>query len=448
MTTPRPRTSSAALAALVVVALAAAACSPSSSGGDQSSGSGGKTTVSVRIWDDQVQKAYEKSFAAFEAKNPTITVKINLVPYADYFTKLPLDVSSGDIDDIFWINSSPFGQLADSGALVDVGSKLADEKAGWVQAAVDQYSRGGKLWGLPALTDGRSVVYYNKQLVAAAGVDPANLSWNPSDPASDTFLAAAKKLTKDSNGRTADQSGFNGKQLVQYGTNVANDLGAIYYNFIGSNGGRFQADDGSFVFASDPKSVQAMDYLVKLVNTYRVAPSAADTNDNGDFSRDKFLQGKLALFESGTYNLKNIADGAKFDWGIAPIPAGPAGRVSVVNSIVAAGSAKSKNPDAMLKVLRWLGSKEGAAFVGESGSALPAVTAAQQSYYDYWKKEQVDTSQFGQASGTATIAAPFGPKFLDADNAFNPVFKEIFAGRTPVAAGLQKAQDAANAAIK
>ncbi|GAA4359934.1 ABC transporter substrate-binding protein [Angustibacter luteus] len=441
------RTRLTALASLAVLALAAAACSPSSSG-DDSADSGGKTTVTVRIWDDQVQKSYAESFAAFTKANPDITVKINLVPYADYFTKLPLDVSSGDIDDIFWLNSSPFGQLADSGALMNIDKALPDEKSGWVKAAVDQYSRNGTLYGVPALTDGRTVVYYNKKLLSAAGVDPSKLTWNPSDPASDSYLAAAKKLTKDSKGRTADQPGFDGKKLAQYGTNIANDLGAIYYNFIGSNGGKFQAEDGSFVFSQDAKSAQAMAYLVKLINADHVAPSAADTNDNGDFSRDKFIQGKLALFESGTYNLKNVADGAQFDWGIAPMPAGPAGRVSVVNSVIAAGNAKTKHEDATVKVLKWLGSTEGASYVGKSGAALPAVTAAQQSYYDYWKKEDVDTAQFGEASGSATIEPPFGPKFLDANNAYNPIFKEIFAGRTPVDSGLKKAQDAANAASK
>ncbi len=39
-----------------------------------------------------------------------------------------------------------------------------------------------------------------------------------------------------------------------------------------------------------------------LINKEHVAPSAADTNDNGDFSRDQFLQGKIALFQSGAYN--------------------------------------------------------------------------------------------------------------------------------------------------
>jgi len=435
-------------AALALLTGATAACSPSAAKQDAAggSGSGGRTTVTVRLWDDQVAKAYTQSFAAFSKANPSIDVKLNLVPYASYFTKLPLDISSNTIDDVFWLNSSPFGALADSGALMDVGAALPGEKAGFVPAAVEQYSRGSKLYGVPALTDGRIVLYYNKKLVDAAGVDPANLTWNPSGQG-DTFLPALKKLTKDSAGKTADQPGFNGSKVTQYGFNAANDLGGIYYNFIGSNGGQFQADDGSFVFAQ-PKSQQAIQYLVDLINKEHVAPSAADTNDNGDFSRDAFLQGKMALFESGTYNLKNVADGATFDWGIAPIPAGPAGRVSVVNSVIAAGNAKTKNKDATVKVLKWLGSEQGAAFVGQSGTALPAVTAAQKAYYDFWAKEKVDTAQFGAASGTATISAPFGPKFNDANNAYNPIFKEVFAGRTPVPAGLQKAQDAANAAGK
>ena len=438
------RSRSLVMAALAL-AVGLAACSPSASN-QSGQNAAGKTTVTVRLWDDQVAKAYQASFAAFTKANPDINVKINLVPFADYFTKLPLDVSSGVMDDIFWVNSSPFGALADSGALLNIDQALPDEKAGWVKAAVEQYTRNGVLWGVPALTDGRSVVYYNKGLVGAAGVDPATLAWNPSG-AGDTFLPAAKKLTKDSAGKTADQPGFNASQVDQYGFNAANDLGAIYYNFIGSNGGAFQAPDGSFVFAQ-PKSEQAIKYVVDLINKYHVAPSAADTNDNGDFSRDKFLQGKMALFESGTYNLKNVFDGAKFAWGIAPMPKGPAGRVSVVNSIIAAGNAKTAHKEATIKVLRWLGSAQGASFLGQSGAALPAVTSAQTAYYQFWDKAHVDMTQFGQASGTGTIPAPFGPKFGDANNAYNPIFKEIFAGRTPVAVGLAKAQAAANQAIK
>src|SRR5690606_23904341 len=244
----------------------------------------------------------------------------------------------GTVDDIYWLNSSNFGALADQGKLIDVGRELADLQAGWVPAAVEQYSRNGTLWGVPAPTDGRIAVYYNKALVEAAGVDPNDLTWHPTDPSADTFLPAVRKLTRDSAGRTADQPDFDPGAITQYGFNSARDLQAIYYNFVGTNGGRIHADDGTRTFTR-PDTVQAFDYMVNLVSTHHVSPSATNTNATPDFSRDQFLQGKMALFQSGTYARKNAGDGATFEWGIAPLVAGPQGRVSVVNSVIAAGNA-------------------------------------------------------------------------------------------------------------
>ncbi|MFC4943458.1 ABC transporter substrate-binding protein [Pseudonocardia sp. GCM10023141] len=434
------------LAAAAAAAIVLAGCSPAAPSGNAPSAAG-VTTVTFRLWDTQVAAAYAKSFAEFSKQHPDIKVQLNTVAFSDYFTKLPLDVSSGTADDIYWLSSQYFGGLADSKKLIDVGKELAPEVPAWVPAAVQQYTRGGALWGVPALTDGRIVVYYNKDMVTAAGVDPSKLTWNPTDPAADTFLPAAQKLTKDATGKTADQPGFNPGAVTQYGFNAARDLQAIYYNFVGSNGGTFQAPDNTFDFAS-PQGVQAFSYLADLINKYHVAPSAADTNTNGDFSRDQFLQGKMALFQSGTYNLKNISDAAKFGWGIAPLLNGPKGRVSVVNSVIAAGNADSPRHDAIIQVLKWLGSEQGASFVGAEGAALPAVTAAQKGYFDFWSGKGVDTQYFGAAGGTDTIPAPAGPKFGAASTAFEPTLNEIFAGRTPAATGLQQAQDQGNAALK
>lgn len=433
----------AVLTAALLVPLAA--CSPA--GPDDAPAADGVTTVSVRVWDDQVAAAYEKSFTEFSKQNPDIRVQVRTVPYADYFTGLTLDVASGTADDIYWLNTLYFGALADGGKLIDVGRELAGETGGWVPAAVQQYTRAGTLWGVPALTDGRIVVYYNKAMVDAAGVDAANLTWNPTNPAADTFLPAARRLTRDAAGHTADQPGFDPGSVTQYGFNAARDLQAIYYNFIGSNGGRFQAPDDTFAM-TEPPTEQAFSYLVNLINTQHVSPPASATNDNPDFSRDQFLQGKMALFQSGTYNLKNIDDGATFDWGIAPLLAGPAGRVSVVNSVIAAGNADSPRHEAIVRVLRWLGSEQGASFVGAQGAALPAVTAAQKGYVDYWTGRGVDTRYFGADGGTDTIPAPSGPKFGAGATAFEPILNDVFAGRTPVPQGLQAAQDAGNAALR
>ena len=429
-------------------AAALAACSPNQqqeSNADNSSGA--KTTIGFRLWDDQVAKAYRRAFDAFSKQNPGITVKINVVPWANYWDQLPVDVGGGTIEDIFWTNSLNFEQYADAGKITDINSLLGGVDDAWQKSVVEQYTYKDKLWGVPQIADANGI-FYNKSLVDAAGVDVGSLHWKPGAGAGDTLLPALRKLTKDSTGKTAADAGFRPAKLKVYGFNAAYDLQGIYFPFIGANGGKWQADGSNrFVFGSDPRTVQAFQYLVDLINKNHVSPSAADTNDNGDFSRDQFLQGNMAIFQSGTYNLANVADGAKFTWAIAANPAGPAGSYGVASGVVAVASAATQHAAAVKKLLRWLGSAEGNRFVGESGSALPAVTTAQSSWVDFWKAKNVDVQPFVDAAAGKTIQAPRGTGGSGSSDAYDPILKEIFLGRTPVTSGLAKAEKAANAAI-
>ena len=210
--------------------------------------------------------------------------------------------------------------------------------------------------------------------------DLSTLRWSPN--ADDTLRPLLHRLTVDADGHTAGTTGFDSARVRQWGYNAANDAQGIYLNYIGSAGGTYQIGD-RFAF-DNPGAVEAFTYLVKLINDDHVAPPASETNDNGDFSRNQFLAGRMALFQSGTYNLATITAQAKFRWGVAMLPAGPKGRVSVTNGIAAAGNSASTHPDAVRQVLAWLGSTEGNQYIGRQGSAIPAVTAAQQVYFDYW----------------------------------------------------------------
>lgn len=428
-----------------------AACSPNQQAekgsGDGSGGAGAKTTVGFRLWDDQVAQAYQKSFAAFSKANPDITVKINVVPWANYWEQLPIDVGGGTVDDLFWTNSTNFTQYADAGKITDIATLLGGPDDAWQKSLVEQYTYKDKLWAVPQVADANGI-FYNKKLLDAAGIDPTKLAWQPGGGKGDSLLPALRKLTKDSAGNSADQSSFNPKKLKVYGHNAAYDLQGIYFPFLGSNGGKWQADDSNkFVFGSDQLTVQAFQYLIDLIDKYHVAPSAADTNDNGDFSRDQFLQGNMAIFQSGTYNLANVSDGTKFDWGVAVNPAGPAGSYGVASGVGLVASAATKNTDAVKKVLTWLGSADGNKFIGESGSGLPAVTTAQDSWVDFWKGKDVDVQSFVDAAAGKTIQAPKGTGGSGSQDYYEPILKEIFLGRTPVKSGLAKAEKGANAAI-
>jgi len=156
----------------------------------------------------------------------------------------------------------------------------------------------------------------------------------------------------------------------------------------------------------------------------------------------------MALFQSGTYNLSPVAKDATFHWGVAMLPIGPAGRVSVTNGIAAAGNSATKHPDAVRQVLAWMGSTEGNTYLGRTGAAIPAVLKAQPVYFDYWAAKGVDVTPFFSVLDGPRIPAPGGAGFAAGNDALQSYFDDMFFGRGDVATVLRQAQAAANAAAR
>ncbi|HHW82296.1 MAG TPA: sugar ABC transporter substrate-binding protein [Actinomycetales bacterium] len=408
----------------------------------------GSTTVTFRLWDDVAAPAYEESFDAFTAQNPDINVEVELVSWGDYWTRLPLDLQSGDMADIFWTNSSNFARFADAGNLINITEALGDDHDEWTQSVVDLYTRDGSLWGVPQLWDSIAL-FYNKDLTDAAGVDPTNLKFLPATergPDADTLIDAAQALTLDAEGRTPADEGFDPNTREQYGFNAQLDLQAIYLDFLAQTGATFQDEDNNFAFNS-PEGVLAFQYIYDLINTWHVAPSAAETNTNGDFSRELFLQGKMGLFQSGPYSLKMIADNADFEWGIAPMVEGPEGRISVVHGVAAVGNANSENMDATLRVLEWLGSAEGQNAIATQGVSFPGAVEAQQGFVDYWAAEGVDVQPFIDAAEGTTQMAPVGPEVNAGLNEYTPYLQDMLLGNISVEDAVNQAVEEGNAAM-
>lgn len=438
----RPRFSTLVAAALV--AIAALLLTTAVLMGRTGEPRGGKVVVTVRLWAEPIAAAYKQSFEAFTRAHPNIEVHTNLVAYSNYFDTLRTDVAGGSADDIFWLSNAYLDAYADSGRLLKIDtSRTAD----WDSAVVEQFTRKGVLWGVPQLTDAGIAVFYNADLLAAAGVDPRELDtarW--SLDGADTLRALLARLTIDADGHAAGTPGFDGSRIRQWGYNAANDPQGIYLNYIGSAGGVFQGGD-EFAF-DNQGAVDAFRYLVDLINVDHVAPPASDTNDNGDFSRNQFLAGRMALFQSGTYSLAAVARDAAFRWNVAMLPIGPAGRVSVTNGIAAAGNSATRHPDAVREVLAWMGSGAGNAYLGREGAAIPAVLSAQPVYFSYWQAKGVDVTPFFAVLNGPRIPAPGGPGFAAGNQALKPYFDEMFLGRGDIPTTLRQAQAAANAAAQ
>ena len=433
----------------------AAACSPSSDDGGGESGSsasdaggstgGDKGTLTFRLWDDNAVPAYEESFTAFTAESGW-NVEIDVVPWADYWTRLPLDVASGDAADVYWMNSANYVQFKDSEALLDINEVVPDGAAQWEQSVVDLYTRDGGLWGVPQIWDSIAV-FYNKGLVEEAGVDPSALAFDPSAE-TDSLRDAARALTVDGAGLHPGEDGFDVDSREQFGFNSQADRQAIIGPMLASNGATWQEDD-QYTFAS-PEGIEAFQYMADLINVENVAPSAADTNENGDFTRDLFTQGKLGLFQSGPYNLLAISEGVddSFEWALAAPVAGPEGAKSLVHGVVAVGNAQADDDqqEGIAELLTWLGSKDGQLPLAEQGVSFPGHVEAQDAFIAFWEEKGVDVSVFVDAAKNPA-EADTGARANAGLGAAIPIFQEVFIGRLSAEDGIPQAQEEGNSAM-
>ena len=83
-------------------------------------------------------------------------------------------MAGGSADDIFWLSNAYFAGYADSGRLMDIAETLgANASQAWEPSVVDQFTRNGVLWAVPQLTDAGIAVYFNADLLDAAGVRTA-----------------------------------------------------------------------------------------------------------------------------------------------------------------------------------------------------------------------------------------------------------------------------------
>ena len=79
---------------------------------------------------------------------------------------------------------------------------------------------------------------------------------------------------------------------------------------------------------------------------------------------------------------------------------------------------------------------------------MPAVLAAQRTYFDYWAGKRVDVAPFFDVLRGPRIPAPGGAGFAAGFDALKPYFDEMFLGRMDVGQALARAQTAANAAAE
>jgi len=250
-------------------------------------------------------------FAAdFMKENPAIKVTpIYAGTYQDTIVKALTAHKSGTPPATSVLLSTDMFTLIDEDAIVpfDGFIKTADDKA-WVGSFYKSFmlnsETGGKIWGIP-FQRSTIVLYYNKELFKAAGLDPNK----PPQTWVEMADMAAKLTVKDASGK-----------VTQYGVQIPSS-GFPYWLFQAlaiQNDAVLANDTGSAVKFDDPKVIAALQYWIDLTKN---GSHPSGIVEWGTTPKD-FFEKKVAMMWTTTGNLTNVRTNAKFDFGVAMLPAG------------------------------------------------------------------------------------------------------------------------------
>ena len=258
-----------------------------------------------------ITKIIDGYAADFMKENPGITVKpIYAGTYQETIVKALTAVKSGEPPSTAILLSTDMFTLIDEDAIVPFDDlvKGAEDQA-WMKSFFPGFMKnsqtGGKTWGIP-FQRSTIVLYWNKEAFKEAGLDPNKppATWSEQ-------VEYAKKLTR----RDA------GGNVAQWGIQVPSS-GFPYWLFQGfttQNDVLLMNEAGTQTYYDKPAVIEALQYWVDLSQKHKVmAPGVIKW---GTTPKD-FFERKMAMMWTTTGNLTNVRNNAKFDFGVAMLPAG------------------------------------------------------------------------------------------------------------------------------
>ncbi|MDR1420721.1 MAG: sugar ABC transporter substrate-binding protein [Treponema sp.] len=307
-------------ALLAVLALSVAGCGNRSAASQGGGTSSAQTQISFTVMcGEQEFNTWVKCVDLFMEKNPNIKVVMENVPgdWEGYGQKLMTLIAAGTPPDTGRIGSlqmpqySSMGQIDELSALVSRDINMAEYDAN----VFEQAKVNGGLYGLPVGIY-TLVVCYNKTLFDEAGIPYPSTDWNNTWTLEE-FKAIARRLTKG--------EGPN-KQYGFYANLSPERSNSFYY----SEGGDVFSGDGTVSTFDQPPMVETYRWLLDMIRE-GYAPNMLQTT-RAPPNDQLFMTNKLGMYLEGEWQIPVYAEAMEegLRWGVAPIPRGKNGSMTVL----------------------------------------------------------------------------------------------------------------------
>lgn len=322
--------------------------------------------VSFMTWDQIADTPMETAINTFQETSGTV-VKVQPTPGSgsDYETKMRTLLASGAPPDVMRINDDFVRGYSLADQLLDLRPYI--ERDGLNPEDFNTHP-----FNFTVQPDGQhtawtigtqpAVIFYNRDLFEAAGVELPPTTWSGENWDWDRFLDAAMTLTKPGG--------------EQYGALLVDDTASetIYPVNNGESTGIYSVDGTEFTLAN-PAGVEAMQWVADLTCVHKVQPTWGEVLPD-DAGEQLFSAGRVAMIQR-TYGtsayFRNNATG--FTWDVAPVPA-KLDQLTISTLICFCIPKTAPNPDGAWELLKFLGGLEAGTIFAENKYFLPVYKEA------------------------------------------------------------------------
>lgn len=364
----------------------------------------------------------QRELAVFRAEHPDLSVFYTPDP-ENLTDQMPLDMQAGNAADVFQGCCGFFPAWAQDGYVLDITKYVQTDLdkavvADWDPAQYKAFfDSSGRQYGVPKY-QGTLVLYYNKDIFDQYKVAYPDASWTHED-----YLAAMKRLTRDTNGDgTTDIWG----SMIDIGW----DRLQVHINAWG--GHIVDPKDETKCDIDSPQALAALEWVRARMWDDKVMATFTDVNNVG--TQAAFSEGKLAMVEDGSWALKGILEHSNFRIGVAPIPAGPAGRVTLSTTDGFGIYSRTQHPREAWELVKFLVGREYGLAMAEANLLQPARLSLMADWQGFVKQQypkkakgmDLDVFAAPHREGYSVVQEVFARNMDEATRLLDDAFTQIF----------------------
>jgi len=268
---------------------------------------GAKTKITWSTWlgGDQLE-VLKSRFEVFEKQNPDIEVEILSFAGQAYVDKLALMMASGNLPDVIHTVIYDAPRFIKEGYFRDITNLV--ERSGFDRDDYVPFSgiyeRDGRVMGGFETHLQVYPFFYNRDTLAAAGVEDLNQIYADGGWDWDRMLQLGKKLTEDTDGDGVPD---------RWGLAIPGNWEAGWGNFLALAHTAYMNEDYTSVTINNPIAVEVFGFLSDLYNTHQVATM--------DANPAHINNGVAGMVLGGSWTMNWFQQfGSDVNWDIVPPP--------------------------------------------------------------------------------------------------------------------------------